>query len=140
MVKFIIALIAIIVLAPIIIKKFSAGKWEITVMQLIKPWQTFKAADSELSDQDLFIKILDHRYDKFKDSSGMELELYQDKEKYKNQFILKIAAGNDGFKYNLSTVALACLMIEKNDIVERHPEDGLLDIIKYFLMSQGIQD
>ena len=57
MTGFIFAVIAIIVLTPWILKKLSAGKWEITVLQVINNWRSLKGADINLTDSDLFISL-----------------------------------------------------------------------------------
>lgn len=140
MIGFIIAVIAIIVLTPFIMKKLSTGKWEITVLQVINTWRSLKEADSNLTDSDLFIKVLDNRYDKFKNQVGEQQQLFHDKEKYKNLFISKIKAGKGDYRYSISTAAMACLFIEKHSITQRHSEDELLDIIKFFAGSQGVSE
>ncbi|NLB52816.1 MAG: hypothetical protein GX808_07735 [Syntrophomonadaceae bacterium] len=140
MTGFIFAVIAIIVLTPWILKKLSAGKWEITVLQVINNWRSLKGADSNLTDSDLFIRVLDNRYDKFKDLGGEQQQLFHDKEKYKNSFTSKIRVGKGDYKYNISTAAMACLFIEKHSIIQRHSEDELLDIIRFFVQSQGVSE
>ena len=138
----------IVLLITIIYYVFFSGKlfgnWLITVNQIISSYVAIRQLSPEKSDKDVFLEVLDNRFDKFENSSNqIQKKLYIDKEEGKEAIIEEIQSGMSIInKYNLPILIYFCLLIENNSIIRSkkyNSQEDLLSLISDEVKRQGFE-
>lgn len=115
-----------------------AGNWRMTLNRVITQYVAWKQTEPKYSDKQIFMAVLDSRYQKPNSGSGLMAKMYE----RKNMFKEKLESGDfsDKEKYNLPTLIFACLMIEENSYMNQHKSnEELLEPIKAEVIRQGFE-
>jgi hypothetical protein len=135
-----------VLLGAIIYYIFFSGKllgnWLFTLNQVISSYVAIRQLNPENSDEEVFLEVLDNRFDKFRNSSNqIQKNLYIDKEEGKEAIIEEIQSGMSIInKYNLPILIYLCLLIENNSIIRSkkyNSQEDLLSLISDEVKRQG---
>ena len=115
-----------------------AGNWRMTLNRVITQYVAWKQTEPKFSDKEIFMAVLDNRYQKPASNSGLMAKMYD----RKNSFKEKIESGefSDKEKYNLPTLIFTCLLIEENSYVNQDKSnEELIEPIKAEVKRQGFE-
>jgi len=132
----IIAVVGLFVLFRIVVG--FAGNWRMTLNRVITQYVAWKQTEPKYSDKQIFMAVLDARYQMPSNDSGLMAKMY----KRKNMFKDKLESGDfsDKEKYNLPTLIFACLMIEENNFInQKKSNEELMEPIKAEVIRQGFE-
>lgn len=129
--KWLLIIIIFIVLFFVIAKLFGLGHWKKTLNQVISAYIAVRQLDPGFSDKEVFMSVIDGRF---------RAKMFQDR---KND--IKIRIENEiesGFsiinKYNLPNLIYACLLIEKNNVLQKYSTiDEFIKIVTEEVNRQG---
>jgi len=106
--------------------RFS-GSWKNTTKKVIKRYAECKQQQPNYSDQEIFFTVLDARYP----NNPATKHLHKEKEKIKEKIIDEIKTSSSMFKkYNLPTLILCCLIIERNTVLRKKDSKGIKQLLK----------
>ncbi|WP_205666585.1 hypothetical protein [Aminipila luticellarii] len=129
-----ICMIGILFVFILFIKLTGVGSWKIILNQILSAYIDVKRLHPNLSDKDVFMRILDERY---------KTERYRaKKEKAKRMIQKEIEEGRSILnQYSLPILIYISLIIEKNKILNRAlSAQEVLTIIRAELRRQGFFD
>ncbi|QAT42355.1 hypothetical protein EQM06_03410 [Aminipila luticellarii] len=127
-------MIGILFVFILFIKLTGVGSWKIILNQILSAYIDVKRLHPNLSDKDVFMRILDERY---------KTERYRaKKEKAKRMIQKEIEEGRSILnQYSLPILIYISLIIEKNKILNRAlSAQEVLTIIRAELRRQGFFD
>lgn len=135
----IIAVVGLFVLFRIVVG--FAGNWRMSLNRVITQYVAWKQTEPKYSDKQIFMAVLDARYQKPSNDSGLMAKMYEQKNRIKKEIETEIESGISVIdKYNLPILIYASLMIEGNNYLNSSKSvEELLEPITTEVTRQGFK-
>lgn len=119
-----------------------AGNWRMTLNRVITQYVTWKQTEPNYSDKEIFMAVLDSRYQKPNSDSGLMAKMYERKNEIKKEIETEIESGVSVVnKYSLPILIYASLLIEGNNYLNSNKSiEELLEPIKIEVIRQGFKE
>jgi hypothetical protein len=116
------------------------GNWRSTLSRAITQYVAWKQTEPKYSDKEIFMAVLDGRYQKpTKDVGGLLTNMYERKNQIKQEIENEIESGISVLdKYSLPILIYVCLLIEQNSYLNKQKSvEELLEPIITEVKRQG---
>lgn len=135
----IIAIVGLFILFRIVVG--FAGNWRMTLNRVITQYVAWKQTEPKYSDKQIFMAVLDGRYQKPNGDSGLMVKMFEKKNEIKKEIEAEIESGMSVIdKYSLPVLVYASLMIEGNNYLNSSKSvEELLEPIRAEVTRQGFK-